>query len=200
MRSLSGFQFLIDRSGQPVFLDYENKISFRRAQGQFVSPDRVAVTARVISPGMVTEVQIISIGGIEWETNYLTGAWQLSDPRYSFNPSRLFDSQNGIPAILAKDLVDPVSTGEQELPEIPGKKLVVVQAQMNGEPAYNMTYGLIDKDTLQIKLWVDPDSFDLYRIRMVDPANSKDQEDTIWQIDFWDFDHTFQIEKPNLQQ
>lgn len=36
MASLAGFEFLIERSGAPAFLDYEETISFRRAEGKFV--------------------------------------------------------------------------------------------------------------------------------------------------------------------
>jgi len=32
----------------------------------------------VIAPGLVTDVQIISIGDDQWETNYITGDWQVS--------------------------------------------------------------------------------------------------------------------------
>ena len=199
MASLAGFEFLIDRSGQPTFLDYEETIAFRRAEGQFVAPNSVYTNVRVIAPGLVTEVQIISIGDTQWETNLLTGEWQASDPRYSFNPSRLFDSEIGIPAILANELTDTVLLGTEELPEIPGKKLYALEAALQGSTAYYMTYGMIDDDPLRIKLWIAPKTFDLYRVLLVDPADPGDEEDTNWQIDFWNFGTTFEIEKPILK-
>jgi hypothetical protein len=199
MASLAGFEFVIDRTGESVFLDYNETISFRRAEGQFTSPERVYSKIRIIAPGLVTEVQIISLGEAQWETNLLTGEWQASDPVYSFNTSRIFDPENGIPSVLAQDLVNPILTGIEELPEVPGKELYVVEAELLGERAYQMTYGMIDNDPLQIKVWIAPDSFDLYRIILVDPADPGDDEDTLWQIDFWNFDHTFEIEKPPLK-
>jgi hypothetical protein len=198
MASLAGFEFLIERSGEPAFLDYEETISFRRAEGKFVSPDKVYTTVRVIAPGLVTEVQIISIEGEQWETNILTGAWQPSNPRYSFNPSRLFDPASGIPFVLSHELTDPVSIGLEELPEIPGKKLFALEANLLGDTAYQMTFGMIDNEPLRVRMWVDPAAFDLYRIVLVDPADPGDEEDTIWQIDFWNFGSTFEIEKPLL--
>lgn len=198
MISLAGFEYLIERSGQPVYLDYEETIAFRRAEGQFVSPDRVFAKVRIITPGLVTEVQIISIGGVQWETNLLTGAWQPTDPLYSFNPSLLFSSEKGIPVVLANDLISPELRGMEELTEIPGKKLYAIQATMLGETAYQMTYGMIDNDLLRVEVWIDPVSYDLYRLVLIDPANSADKEDTTWQIDFWNFGHTFDIEVPVL--
>jgi hypothetical protein len=198
MASLEGFEFLIERSGEPVFLDYEGTISFRRAEGQFTSPDRVNTSVRVILPGLVTEVQIISVEGTQWETNLLTGEWQASDPRYSFNPSLLFSPETGIPAVLAHELTDPALLGMQEIPEVPGKKLYALETVMQGDSAYQMTFGMIDNEPLRVKLWIDPVTFDLYRVLLVDPANPGDEEDTLWQIDFWSFGSTFQIEPPTI--
>jgi len=196
MTKLTGFEFLIDRTGESVFLDYNETISFRRAEGQFNSPNQVRSTVRIIAPGLVTEVQIISIGESQWETNILSGQWMASDPVYSFNTSRIFDSETGIPAILANDLIDLVLLGTEELPEIPGKELYALEASLQGDYAYEMTYGMIDNDPLQVRMWIAPGSFELYRIILTDPADPGDEEDTIWQIDFWNFDQTFEIENP----
>jgi hypothetical protein len=198
MASLAGFEFLIERSGEPVFLDYEGTISFRRAEGQFTSPDRVNTSVRVILPGLVTEVQIISVEGTQWETNLLTGEWQASDPRYSFNPSLLFSPETGIPAVLAHELTNPALLGMEEIPEVPGKKLYALETVMQGDSAYQITFGMIDNEPLRVKLWIDPVTFDLYRVLLVDPANPGDEEDTLWQIDFWSFGSTFQIEPPTI--
>ncbi len=198
MMALAGFEFLIDRSGQPTFLDYGETIAFRRAEGQYLAPDKIFVKVRVIAPGLVTEVQITSIGDEQWETNLLSGQWQPSDKRYSFNPSRLFSNENGIQAILARDLIEPTLLGVEELQDIPGRKFYVLQASLQGDRAYEMTYGMIDKDALQVKLWIDPDRFDLYRVVILDPVNPGDKEGTTWQIDFWNFDGKFDIEKPIL--
>lgn len=196
MTKLAGFEFLIDRTGEPVFLDINETISFRRAEGQFTSPNQVKSKVRIIAPGLVTEVQIISIGESQWETNILSGQWMASDPVYSFNTSRIFDSETGIPAILANDLTDLVLLGTEELPETPGKKLYALEASLRGDYAYEMTYGMIDNDPLKVRMWIAPESFDLYRIILIDPADPGDEEDTVWQIDFWSFDQTFVIENP----
>ena len=198
MATVAGFEFLIERTGDPVFLDINETISFRRAEGEFNSPDHVSSTVRIIAPGLVTEVQIISIGVMQWETNILTGQWQASDPVYSFNTSRIFDPEFGIPAILDNDLTDMNVTGVEELPEVPGKKLYALDASLQGDHAYEMTYGMIDNDLLKVLLWVAPESFDLYRIILIDPADPGDHNDTVWQIDFWNFDMTFDIKNPLL--
>ena len=196
MKALKGFEYLIQRTGAPVFLDYEETIVFNRAEGQYVSPDRVFANVRLVTPGLIAEIKIISIGGVQWSTNFLTGEWEATDPLYSFNPSLLFDAEDGIQVILAKDMINPVLVGMEELPEIPGKKLYAIQATVQGNHLNVLSYGMIDDEMLQIKVWVDPGSFDLDRILLVDPANPGNEEDTTWQIDFWNFDKTFDIEQP----
>ncbi|MCW5879058.1 MAG: LppX_LprAFG lipoprotein, partial [Anaerolineales bacterium] len=96
MTSLQGFEFLIQRTGGLAFVDYTQTIAFSRAEGRFNSPDGVAASIRVIGPGLVAEVRIISLGHQQWETNLLSGQWQASDPRYSFNPAALFSPNTGI--------------------------------------------------------------------------------------------------------
>ena len=198
MVGMESFEFLIERSGESALLNVEESISFRRADGSFINPDQVQANVRVIAPGLVADVQIIRIGDEQWETNILTGNWQISDPRYSFNLTRLFDPDVGIHAIIEHDLFDPILLGFEELPEIPGKQLYAVEATLLGDGAYRMSYGLIDKEPLYVKIWVDPKNFDLHRILMIDPADPGDEEDTIWQFDIWNFNKTFVIEKPKL--
>ncbi len=199
MTSLAGFEFLVDRSGAPAFLDQNETIAFRRAEGKYVTPNRVYAKVRVIAPGLVAEVQLINIEGEQWETNLFSGEWQTSDTRYTFNPARLFDPNSGIPFILANHLSDLSLLGMEEIPEVPGKKLYAIEANMQGEYASEMTYGMIDKDPLNVKVWIEPNTFDVYRIVLVDPMNAGETEATTWQIDFWNFDKTFDIQKPILK-
>ncbi|MCP4418562.1 MAG: hypothetical protein GY805_18235, partial [Chloroflexi bacterium] len=69
MKDSDGFQFTIERDGAPAFLDLQETISFRRAIGAFVAPDRALATVRVIGPGIITDVDVISVAEIQWQTN-----------------------------------------------------------------------------------------------------------------------------------
>lgn len=196
MQSLRGFDFQIMRTGAPAFFDPQAQIAFRKAEGEYVAPDAVSTTVRVIAPGVVTDVKIVSKGGQQWETNFLTGQWHPSDPRYAFNPVRLFDPANGIPAIMATDMKDVVLVGIEQLTEVPGKKLYAITATVDGRRAYDMTYGMINAVPLEAKIWIDPNTFDLYRIYITDPVTPDPKDDTYWQIDFWDFNGNFTVDFP----
>jgi hypothetical protein len=199
MAALAGFEFIVDRSGAPAFLNPDETIAFRRAEGKYVNPNRVYTKVRVIAPGLVAEVELINIEGEQWETNLLTGEWQPSDVRYTFNPNLLFDPQRGIPYVLAGQLNNAAFSGIEEIPEVPGTQLYLVEAQLQGASAYQMTYGLIDNDPLEVKVWVEPKTFNVYRLVLIDPARNGEAEATVWQIDFWNFDNKFDIQKPVLK-
>ena len=195
MKSLSGFHFVIERSGALAFLNEEQTIAFRRAEGDFVAPDRARATIRVIGPGLIVEVQVINIGEIQWETNFLTGEWQELPPDWGFNPAALFDAELGIQPILEKDLSGLEWIGLEELEEAPGKPLYALAGEVDGERLYHLSFGMMGPEKMTILLWIAPESFELYRLLITEAPHGED-ESTIWQIDFWDYDQVVDITSP----
>ena len=195
MRELGGFHFLIERSGAPTLLDPEQAIAFRRAEGDFVAPDKAQATVRIIGPGLVAEVDIISIGEIQWETNLLTGAWQELPPNWGFNPALLFDKAIGIQAIMDSDLQAIELVGFDELEEIPGLAFYRLEGEVRGEKLYTLSFGMMGPDSMTVQLWIKPETFELYRMLITDPKPDAD-EPSIWQMDFWDFDQSLEIHPP----
>jgi lipoprotein LprG len=195
MKSLSGFHFLIDRSGAPAFLNEERSLSFRRAEGDFVAPDCAQATIRVIGPGFVAEVQVINIGEIQWETDFLSGEWQELPPEWGFNPAVLFDPEVGIQPILEKDLSELEWVGMEELEEVPGVSLYALTGEIDGERLNQLSLGMISPETMTVKLWIAPDTFELYRMQITEEATGGD-EPTVWKVDFWDYNHIVEIVPP----
>lgn len=196
MREIEGFHFLVVRDGEHAFLDPEETISFRRADGDYVVPDKVFATVKVIAPGIVAEVKIISIGDNHWETNILSGKWQVIPPKYAFQPAILFDPASGMQDVLANDLKELEYLGIVEIEEMPGFSLYHIAGRVSGTHINQITEGLIDAEELAIELWIAPKTFELYRVIMVDPMDEGEEEDTVWQIDFWDFDQIIDIQPP----
>ncbi|HEY43494.1 MAG TPA: LppX_LprAFG lipoprotein [Anaerolineae bacterium] len=196
MKLLSGFHFLIDRSGAPAFLNVEQSLSFRRAEGDFVAPDRAQATIRVIGPGFVAEVQIVSIGEIQWETNFLTGEWQKLPPEWGFNPAALFDPEVGIQPILEKDLNELQWVGMEEIEEVPGVSLYALTGKIDGERLNQLSLGMIGPETMTVKLWIAPDTFELYRLQITEAPTAGD-ESTVWTVDFWNYNHIVDIVPPD---
>jgi lipoprotein LprG len=195
MKSLSGFHFVIDRSGALAFLNEEHTLAFRRAEGDFVSPDRAQATIRVISPGLVVEVQVINIGEIQWETNFLTGEWQELPPEWGFNPAALFDPEVGIQPILEEDLSELEWVGMEELEEAPGESLYALEGEIDGQRLNQLSLGMMGPETMTVKLWIAPDTFELFRLQITEAPTAVD-EPTVWKVDFWDYNHIVEIVPP----
>src|SRR3989304_5725789 len=119
--------------------------------------------------------------------------WQEWPPDWGFNPAVLFDPETGIQAALVEDLSGLVLLGTEELEEIPGQSLYHLQGLFAGERLSTVSHGMIGPEAADAELWIAPGTFEVYRMILVEPG---EQEDTIWTIDFWDFDKIHEILPP----
>lgn len=195
MREATGFHFLIECTGPFAYIDANETVAFRRADGSFVPPDQAEADVRVIAPGIVADVSMVSIGDRYWETNVLTREWEEYPQELAFNPAVLFDPETGLQPILEADLSDLVYEGTAQLEEMPGVQLHLVSGILNTERVYTMSYGLIGPEPMATRMWVMPNSFDLVRIEMVKVVPGE-EEDQIWHIDFWNYDKPADIQPP----
>lgn len=198
MSEITGFHFTIDRSGAPAYLDRAESLSFRRAEGDYVAPDRSRATVRIIAPGIVTDVKVISVAAIQWETNVLTGQWEELPPDWGFNPTVLFDPDVGLQAILTSDLSALREATGDELALAPETSLYAISGEVKGERLFGMSGGLIGPDPVTATLWIAPETFELHRVVVTEPG-AGDEEVTIWQVDFAAFDQLVEIEPPDLE-
>jgi hypothetical protein len=194
-KDLQGFHFVIDRSGAPAYLDYNETLNFSRAEGDFVAPDRARAAIRIIAPGIVAEIHIVGIGESYWETNLVSGEWQSLPAGTGFNPAVLFDPQIGFQPVLESDLTNLELIGIEELEELPGQSLYLISGQLRGDRLFLMSYEMIGPETMDVRLWIAPDTFDLYRVIITEPTPDPDNP-TIWQLDFWDFNSVADIYPP----
>jgi len=198
MGNQTGFHFLIERTGAPAFLSEQQSISLRRVEGDFVAPDQARAAVRVIAPGVVLDVQAISLGGRYWETNPVSGLWQEFPSEQGFNPAILFEPETGIPELLRADLRQLVLVGVVELENLPGVKLYEIEAMLDGERINRLSYGLIGPGTIDVRLWIEPDTFLLQRLSIEEPGTGEG-EPTLWTVDLWDFGITADIRPPELR-
>jgi lipoprotein LprG len=201
MKASSGFQFTIERDGAPAFLDPGNTLSFRRARGAYVAPDRALATVRVIGPGIITDVDVISVGAIQWQTNVVTRAWEELPPNWGFNPAVLFDNDIGIQAVLLDDLSQVALAEPENLAESagPDELLYSITAVARGENIYQMSGYLIGPAPVEIQLWIAPETYELVRIVLREPEPDHEEQESIWQVDIYNYDELIDIQPPPLE-
>ena len=143
MNELAGFHFNIVRDGAPAYVDPPtNTFVFRSAEGDYTPPDRARAVVRVIA-GFVTDVRVITVGNIQWQTNPLTNEWEELPPNNGFDPTQLFDSTIGLQTILSEDMSDYSYHGLVTLDEGPNGRFHHISGTLNGERLYQMSNGLI---------------------------------------------------------
>lgn len=201
MKESDGFQFTIARDGAPAFLDPGETLSFRRATGAYVAPDRALATVRVIGPGLITDVDVISVAEIQWQTNVVTGDWEELPPNWGFNPAVLFDDNIGIQAVLLADLsqvalAEPENLAESEGPD---ELIYSVTAVASGANIYQMSGFLIGPEQVDIQLWIRPETFELVRIVLREPEPEYEELESIWQVDISNYDELIDIQPPVIE-
>jgi lipoprotein LprG len=201
LQDATGFQFTIARDGAPAFLDPGETLSFRRATGAYVAPDRALATVRVIGPGLITDVDVISVAEIQWQTNVVTGAWEELPPNWGFNPAVLFDNDIGIQAVLLADLSQVALAEPENLVESegPDELLYSVTAVASGANIYQMSGFLIGPEEVGIQLWIRPETFELVRIVLREPEPEYEELESTWQVDISNYDELIDIQPPVVE-
>ncbi len=199
MNAMAGFQFDISREGAPAYLDPDEILSFRRAAGAYVAPERAIATVRIIGPGLITDVDVISIAETQWQTNVATGAWEELPPNWGFNPAVLFDEKVGLQAILTADITNLQQGEPQNLKDAggPDQLLYYLSGDVSGEKLYEMSGTLIGPERVAVEMWVAPETFELIRVLVTEPIPGA-AEPSLWQLDFSNFGEVVEITPPPI--
>jgi len=54
---------------------------------------------------------------------------------------------------------------------------------------------MMGPEKMTILLWIAPETFEMYRMLITEAPQGED-ESTIWQVDFWDYDQVVEITPP----
>ena len=197
MNALTGFKFDITREGAPAYLDPDEVLSFRRAAGSYVAPDKAKATVRVLGPAIIADVDVISIAETQWQTNFATGAWEELPPNWGFNPTILFEENAGLPAVLTADVTnlqlgEPQNLNDEDTPD---QLLYYLTGEVAGERLYEMSGTLIGPESVGVEMWVAPETFELIRVIVTEPVPGAEMP-SIWQLDFSGFDEVIEVEPP----
>lgn len=197
MISLDGFKFGFDISGAPVFLDVDQKFSLASAEGYYVAPDKAIAAVRVLAPGLVTEVDILSVSQEQWLSGLVSDEWTALPPDWGFNPATLVDAENGFIAALTSDLSGLQLAGMSKLDGGPDQELYMITGTMDSSRISQLSQGLIGSGTLSVQLWIAPETYELYRVVINSEPSTEAGEATVWQVDFSEFDETVDIAPPS---
>jgi lipoprotein LprG len=193
MMTPNALHFLIELSGEEVYLDGPNTMALKRAEGDLVRPDQVRGIVKVSSFGALAEVGIVGIGDEQYITNPLNQQWVKLPPDYGwyFDPTLMFDPEYGIGSIL-NETTWAFGTEDRE---IRGQLHRHLHGQLPAERISPLTAGMIGTGDVLMDAWVGQQDGYVRRIQIVE-LESDPVDPTQWFIEFSAFDDPVDIEAP----
>lgn len=193
MAQVNSLHFSLSVEGGPAHIDPESSLSMRGAEGDLVRPDRVQATVRVGVRGLVVvTIQAVGIGTEQFITRPVTGEWQRMPTGWGFDPTILFDREQGI-----EQAVTRVDWQAEPAEEYVGEtRCHFLQGTAAGPEIAPLTAWMITAEEVTVDLWVDQQDDRVRRLRIVEPPTAEAENGTIWTLEFSAFDQEVTIERP----
>jgi hypothetical protein len=202
IRDTNTFRMQVEADGAPYYIltDLGN-VEFVRAQAQYVAPDVMQATVRLIAAAIPTEVDVFSRGDNQWYRNdILTGARWFNAPfSPGFNPRTLIAEETGFQKSL-QALIDMAYVGQETLES--GENVYHLHATAQGEDVTALLAGLIYMTgAVEVDVYIGVDSRRPARFIITQPntATEAQPEPTKWTIDIYDVNAPAEIDDPELE-
>jgi lipoprotein LprG len=190
MLSVESLHFNIERDGALAYIDSGNLLAFKRAQGDFQSPDRMRAVVRVITAFTPVDIGMVALGDEQYTTDPITGEWGRLPPEWGqLNLVVIFDPETGIQQLLKDGVIDLELVGTEE---IDGRLYYRISGQASGERMYDMTLGFIGQGDVELDIWVDAEDYYVRRLHVTDPVTDPENP-TTWTLEFSNFGQAVEV-------
>jgi hypothetical protein len=193
LADVQSLHFTLEIEGE-TYIDDAGTIRLLSAEGDLARPDRVAVQFRVniLNTADVT-IRMITIGEQSWTTDLLTGNWGDAPPEFGYNPSVLYDNQDGLGPVMGK--LDNAELAGTE--EIDGREAWHITGTAPSAVIDPLTAGTMTGDAIAIELWIDMETYDLLQVRVIEPPSADKENPATWELRLSRFDEEVTIEPPD---
>ena len=193
MLTVESLHFNIERDGALAYIDSGGLLAFKRAEGDFQSPDRMRAVVRVITAFTPVDVGMVALGDEQYTTDPITGEWGQLPPEWGqLNLVVIFDPETGIQQLLKDGVTDLELLGTEEIDD---RLQYRIRGRASGERLNDMTLGFIGQGDVELEVWVDAEDHYVRRLYITDPVT--DPEDpTTWTLEFSSFGQAVEIKAP----
>ncbi len=194
IRAADTFRLYVEQAGPPylIVLAFGN-VTFRFANAQYVAPDMLQATAKLLLGEAPIEVDIFARGPAQWFR--LPGAaWVSGEFAPGFNPATLIADGSGFQAALtALQALEYVGALALE----DGTPVYHLRGTAAGQDVTALVVGLIQATgTLPIDVYIHRETGYPVRLMLTQPAAAPETEDTVWTIDVYDIDAPSELTPP----
>jgi lipoprotein LprG len=189
---VSSFHFKLSIDGS-VPLDAANTLALHGAEGDLARPDSAQAEADVGFFGATLSIKFVSIGGDQFITNPITGAWETAPSGLGYNPAVLYDSSKGIARVLSA-LQNPKIAGTERVNGEESYHITATVAQADVQP---IAAGSVASLTPAIDVWITKSQSDLVKLVLRD-AGAAGKNATTWTLEISQQNKPVTIERPNV--
>jgi hypothetical protein len=184
------FKLSIDGS---VPLDASNTLALHGAEGDLARPDSAQAKASVGFLGATISIQFVSIGGNQFITNPISGAWEMAPANLGYNPAVLYDKDTGIARML-NALQNPKIAGIETVNGEESYHITATVARVDIQP---IAAGAVASQAPAIDLWITKAASDLVKLTLHDAVSSA-KNTTTWTLNLSQQNQPVTIERPKL--
>ena len=195
MLSIESLHFTVEREGALAYIDADQLLAFKRADGDFGAPDRLRTIVRVITAFTPIEIGMVALGDDQYATDPITGQWGRLPPEWGqFNLLALFDPETGLRGLLKNGILDLALVGSEEIDKQPHYHLA---GRASGERMSAMTMGFIGRGDVDLEVWIGSEDHYVRRLIIVEPETDLD-DPTTWSMEFSDLGEPVEINAPPI--
>ncbi len=197
MLGVQTLHFSIERDGALVYIDDNQMLAFKRAEGDFVRPDEMRARVRVITVFTPVDLSMIVLGNEQYATDPITGRWGIFPPDWGeLNLAALFHPETGLQVLLKDGILDLALAGTEA---VDGRNCYRLTGRVSGERMIAATMGFIGEGDVEVEVWVDSEDFHMRRLAIVEPYTDP-SDPTTWALIFAQFEQEVEIQAPPLEE
>jgi hypothetical protein len=137
-------------------------------------------------------IRMISIGPKAWTTDLLTGNWGVAPAEFGYDPTVLYDNQNGLGPVMGR-IEQPTLLGTED---VRGRTAHHIAGTVSEETIALVTSETMTGSGIAIELWIDAETSDLLRLRLTEPEDNGKANNAVWTMDLTDHGKQVSIEPP----
>lgn len=183
------FQLAIEGT---TFIDPARTIQLLGANGLLVRPDRMSSSFKAKVAGAIVALKLITVGPTSWMTDLITGNWGIAPQEFGYEPNILFDNASGLGPVLLQ-LQEPRLLATEEIRDRAAHHIAATVPRPIIDPvtAYTMS-----GDPVAVEVWIDQETGDLLRIKLVEPPSPENADPATWVLNISDHGKRATIEPP----
>jgi hypothetical protein len=200
IRSAETFRLDVIQSGAPYLFsilipgDEVAQVAFRRALAQYVAPDQLQASVRVLLSSLPLDIDIYSRSDRQW-FRMLGSGWVHGEYAPGFNPETLIAEDSGFQAAL-EALTELEYIGPETLED--GTPVYHLRGKAVGEAVTDLVVGLIEAEGIvPVDVYIHRETRYPVRLVITQPETADNEEQpTTWTIDVYDIDAEPEITPP----